>query len=139
MDVVIPQGSSLGPVDVALNISAARGRAFAGGGYVYRELPPIPASDTPGPTVTIPEIAPTPDVPLMKVISLVNGKMIISIPDDAKSVVIQKRSKGKWSNFRTLQFNKPTVAVNVKAGTYRAVVTTDTGTTISRAMKVAAK
>lgn len=139
VDVVIPQGSSLGPVDVALNISAARGRAFAGGGYVYRELPPMPASDTPGPTVTIPEIAPTPNVPLVKVISAVNGRINISVPEDSKTIVIQKRSKGKWSNMRSLPVNKPTYSLRVKSGTYRAVVTTETDRTVSRAIKVVAK
>jgi len=37
VEVVVPPGNALGSVDVAVNLTAERGRAFAGGGYVYTD------------------------------------------------------------------------------------------------------
>ena len=39
MDVTIPPGVSIGPADVAVVLTPARGRAFAPGGYVYEADP----------------------------------------------------------------------------------------------------
>ena len=47
VEVTMPAASASGSADVAVNLSAARGRAFAPGGYVYRSAEPAPSSPAP--------------------------------------------------------------------------------------------
>jgi len=57
VEVTMPPGDALGSVDVAVNLTAARGRAFAPGGYVYVADTPV---TTPPPATAPPVVgAPT--------------------------------------------------------------------------------
>jgi outer membrane protein OmpA-like peptidoglycan-associated protein len=47
VEVTMPAASAPGSADVAVNLSAARGRAFAPGGYVYRAADATPAAPQP--------------------------------------------------------------------------------------------
>jgi len=46
VEVTVPAGSKVGPADVAVVLTPARGRAFAPGGYVYQETVVVPVAPT---------------------------------------------------------------------------------------------
>ncbi|HAN70786.1 MAG TPA: hypothetical protein DCQ36_04235, partial [Actinobacteria bacterium] len=50
VEVTMPPGDALGSVDVAVNLTPARGRAFAPGGYVYQADAPATPAPPPGTT-----------------------------------------------------------------------------------------
>ena len=136
VDVVIPPGAKAGSADVALNISSARGRAFAGGGYVYQDLPPVTVPTPSGPIVTTPETAPATDFPLTPVVQVTGERMTVSVPEGTSFIALQKRSKGKWVRVRSVPVSNGEMTVRVRTGTYRVVATTTTGKVSSAIVKV---
>jgi subtilisin family serine protease len=59
VEVTVPPGEGPGSADVAVNLSATRGRAFAPGGYVYRLEVAAPSNSSPGTSSAAPATAST--------------------------------------------------------------------------------
>lgn len=100
VEVTMPPGSALGSADVAVNLSAARGRAFAPGGYVYQADAPAASAPT---TPTTP--APADSAGGAEVVAFAAGSSTLTPAAKARLTRLADRVKGTSTIGTVLAFS----------------------------------